>query len=325
MSRRSSSSSAAPSRLAQSEEPITMPEATSTKSDDETEEAFFEETELLLRDIRTEKWDLKDSKKLLAAMKTYCPEKCPDSESNDERKRWAKARKDFVNKYRQKREQEDYRTLTDDVKERCKKILEKEAILHQEPSSRVKDIKSVEDKVNQQIPGLKRKGDSTDAMDQLYEKIVDLAGVRILVYFPSDVSRVVEAIKKSDEFEIVNSVVSFSRRRVDYRAEDKLKQLKGADLNYTDGPWMEKRLSTDDIIDFHRWKNSGYRAAHLHVRVKEQNVAIIDQDKVQSGIESEKVVRRGDGEFPQLHKPKVKLISKQTKRRRSQKFRSPQS
>lgn len=286
MSERESSSSVAPNGPAQTEETSTMPEATPTKSDDKAREACLKKVELWIEDVKTGKRDWKDGEKLLAAIENPLePENKSGAESNDERKRWDDAGKEFVKKYSQNLG--DYQALKGNFKEKCEAILKEKAIPHQETSTRAKDIGSVEDKIKRETPALRKKGDRTDAMTQLYRRIVDLAGVRILVYFPNDVSRVVEAIKDSGEFDIVDSVVSFSRRRVDSRNEDKLKQMEGADLNYSDGPWMEKSLSTDEIV--HRWKNSGYRAAHLHVRLKQ---------------------KEEEGEFPQLHKNKIKLIIK---------------
>jgi ppGpp synthetase/RelA/SpoT-type nucleotidyltranferase len=95
---------------------------------------------------------------------------------------------------------------------------------------------------------------------------VDLIGVRILVYFPDDVFRVVQLIEDSGIFEIFDAAVSYSRNRTDLREKDNEEQLAGAKLNYTDGLWSLKSVSTADII--HRCKNSGYRAAHLHVMLK---------------------------------------------------------
>ncbi|ERF72763.1 hypothetical protein EPUS_04816 [Endocarpon pusillum Z07020] len=110
----------------------------------------------------------------------------------------------------------------------------------------------------------------------------DLAAIRILVYFPDDIPRAVEAIKSSEIFEIPEAVVSFSRTRFDQRARDIAQHKKGVSPNYTDGPCEERLSSANDIIQ--RWKNSRYQAVHLYVRVRTRSTmenAIADQQEVE--------------------------------------------
>jgi ppGpp synthetase/RelA/SpoT-type nucleotidyltranferase len=185
-----------------------------------------------------------------------------------------------------------YEALSGRVEEFCGRLLKLESIMHQ-TSSRTKSRESVEHKAKREVKKFRkpdRSGSSTDdepndalfnePKDPLYQKptvldvksrlsrrLVDLAGIRILVYFPDDVSKVIEAIKKSDAFDIEYAVLSFTRNRKDARGEDMDKQKQGtADINYLDGPWYSPPISPEEAA--RRWRHSGYRAVHLCVKSK---------------------------------------------------------
>lgn len=148
-------------------------------------------------------------------------------------------------------------------------------------------------------------------MTKLCERIVDLAGIRVLVYFPEDVSRVVEEIKKSKDFDILSdAVISYSRNRIDYREKDKFSQLRSGDINYTDGAFAEIPVSVNEIP--RRWKNSGYRAVHLHVRLKTRDEPVVDHEGMYKSEDTETESSKFS-EFPRTWKHNVTLIVKWTK------------
>jgi ppGpp synthetase/RelA/SpoT-type nucleotidyltranferase len=107
-----------------------------------------------------------------------------------------------------------------------------------------------------------------DAKGLLKTNIRDLVGIRVLVYFPEDVPKVVQAINDASDLEIEDQVVSFTKSRVDRRKQDLEHQKNGADLNYSEGPWATVSVSLDDVEL--RWKHFGYRAVHMHVKLKSE-------------------------------------------------------
>ena len=110
--------------------------------------------------------------------------------------------------------------------------------------------------------------DDTAIYRKLDEKIKDRAGVSILVYFPDDVSKVAKAIKESSFLEDKGAAISFTKSRADHREEDSKGQKQGKALDYSLGGFMsQSSVSTETIIN-NRWRHSGYRAAHIHVRLK---------------------------------------------------------
>jgi ppGpp synthetase/RelA/SpoT-type nucleotidyltranferase len=268
MSESSSSHSALPRAHAQAEDPKSALAANRTNSGGAGEHPCLQSVEAFIRRMgKAETMTNKDREVLEKMGRLLAQESEPDTETKAEIDIWREARMSFFTEY--KSGFQVYQRLGTDVEDECERILKKTDIAHQKPSSRTKDLDSVEKKVNKEAPNLRKKGSSSDPKTQLYRRIVDLAGVRILVYFPDDVSQAVAAIEASGAFTILDAVVSFSRNRIDYRNKDKSDQLEGADAEYTKGPRMEKSVSTDEII--HRWKNSGYRAVHLHVQLKSQD------------------------------------------------------
>ncbi|KAL9033643.1 MAG: hypothetical protein Q9214_007415, partial [Letrouitia sp. 1 TL-2023] len=165
-----------------------------------------------------------------------------------------------------------YEKLTSDVEDRCKSILaskEPKEILSQ-ISSRTKSLKSARDKAQilVQILGNSRQQiEDPSTMEQFRKKMRDLAGVRILTYFPDDVAEVVQKIRDSGILEIRDVELSYSKNRKDGREKKKPSVGNGKDLNYTYGPWIEESVSTGH--DVQRWKNYGYKAVHLYVELKE--------------------------------------------------------
>jgi len=94
-------------------------------------------------------------------------------------------------------------------------------------SSRAKDLDSLKEKAEKMADILSRQhfipskpiiDDS--AMDLLDDNILDLAGIRILVYFHDHAPKVVEAIEKLPDLHILDSKVSFTKSHVDHRQED---------------------------------------------------------------------------------------------------------
>lgn len=228
--------------------------------------AFSQQIEVLLKDINTGKVETRED--LLTALDSLVKVKVPAKAKDKDRDHWLQARRLFIEKYREARP--DYETYTEIVRNECKRILttQPEVILHQEPSSRTKMVDSLQKKIKKEIPRLRSNRSHTNPMEQLYKKVVDITGIRILVYFPDDVSRLVKAIENSTTLEIDRSGVSYSRNRTDHRAVDKSDQSTDrVGLIYTYGAFQEevKSLSTDEIV--RRWKHSGYRAVHLHVKM----------------------------------------------------------
>jgi ppGpp synthetase/RelA/SpoT-type nucleotidyltranferase len=244
---------------------------------EQEKEALVRQTEALLRDIKTGNKKVETREDLLTAVKRLVEFKQPAEAEYEDRDRWLEARRLFVQKYDKARP--EYEIFTQNVRNECERILKAQVpvILHQDPSSRTKKVDSLEKKVKKEIPHLRSEGSDKSPMVQLYENIMDLAGIRILVYFPDDVSRVVRAIDSSDTIEIVRSGVTYSSNRTDHRAVDKSdKSVDRVGLIYTYGAFQEevKSMSTNEII--RRWKNSGYRAVHLRVKMTAADATEID-------------------------------------------------
>lgn len=157
----------------------------------------------------------------------------------------------------------DAEKLEKKVAELQKKIqnIEKDGVESERLSALSKDLSDTQSKIL---------SPTEQFLVMLNDKIADLAGARILVYFPEDVTRVVEMINSADEvLEVVKAVVSYTKSRSDYRAKDRAEQESEEDgeLNYTDGPWFSQVSPTEAA---QRWKHSGYRAIHLHVKLAEE-------------------------------------------------------
>ena len=131
-----------------------------------------------------------------------------------------------------------YEAISKLVEARCQLILEpngdmdSNAILHQ-LSSRTKTLKSLREKaqkvadslaksiVYDPYRSLAKELPQQDAKSLLIENIKDLAGIRILVYFPHDVPKVVEAIQKDPILQIEQGTIIFTKSRADKRQQDK--------------------------------------------------------------------------------------------------------
>ncbi|KAF7512898.1 hypothetical protein GJ744_012001 [Endocarpon pusillum] len=155
-----------------------------------------------------------------------------DAPPNDDCENWHKAQRDFVKDYGT--HQQVFEKLTEKVKEDCERILKDTNILHQPVSSRTKDLFSLKDKVREQKKGPATRPIYEESTAELHQRIGDLAAIRILVYFPDNIPRAVEAIKSSGAFEIPEAVVSFSRTRFYQSARD-IVQHRRAYLSTT---WM---------------------------------------------------------------------------------------
>jgi ppGpp synthetase/RelA/SpoT-type nucleotidyltranferase len=211
--------------------------------------------------------------------------------SAEQRDIWINAQASLVKKYEQFGRKQ-YEELTAAVQGKCKQLLASlengsNPLLYQEPSARTKQVDSLRDKLKRETPKMRAARtevrDVPTAMAQLHKRVMDMSGVRILVYFPDDVPRVLEKIIAStDDFVVShNAVVSYSRRREDHRKKDKSSHLKGGQINYTDGAFAEESASTGEVV--HRWRNSGYRAVHLHVRFKRSDALVPDDKEIRSG------------------------------------------
>ena len=165
-----------------------------------------------------------------------------------------------------------YEALSRVAEELCKHLLKRSEILHQ-TSSRVKTYKSLKGKVYKEITTFIKKPlepvvNEKRVFDILHEKIKDRAGVRILVYFPDDVSKVAKAINQSIVFEDKGAAISYTKSRIDHRKEDKEDQRESEPLNYSDGAFLSYSSVPTGTIIRDRWRHSGYRAAHLHIKLK---------------------------------------------------------
>lgn len=159
-----------------------------------------------------------------------------------------------------------YGALGKAIEAQCKALLKDSKILHQ-TSNRVKAFESFSGKVHKSLSAMFESPDFKNAEDEavyqrLNEKIRDRAGVRILLYFPDDVGKVAELIRNSDTIEVHGAALSFTKsRRYD---------PKGDSSDYADGPFVSEENVSPDVIIKTKWKHSGYRAAHLHVRLKQE-------------------------------------------------------
>jgi ppGpp synthetase/RelA/SpoT-type nucleotidyltranferase len=181
-----------------------------------------------------------------------------------------------------------YKELATHVEGICREILDKMEIKGL-VTSRAKDCKSLQEKLPKRT---KKWGDKVASKKDVEEKIHDLAGVRMTLYFPDDVpevtsvvtevfERVIDPIVRTANREDARNVhnqavegttgnqgsVSESSRTAELQSDvDKQrKQMAPLPSEYTHGPW--RSLSVNDIV--HHWKHSGYRAVHLVLKLKE--------------------------------------------------------
>jgi len=89
-----------------------------------------------------------------------------------------------------------YRLLSQKTKEFLSSILRSKGIVPHSITSREKDPEDLREKII-------REGEVPDA---LFNSITDLAGVRIIAYFPSDVDKIVPLIEKAFEVDSKHSV-----------------------------------------------------------------------------------------------------------------------
>lgn len=266
------------SRLAGSAtgEPSTSSEAATTTLGVKEIDALKNQVLGFFQSVDPAKQKFNDGNELLKAMMNSLKEsktkKQADVDPTEERVKWIAAQKAFLKDY--DTHSQRYAGFAKEVKDKCARLLKAEdskPILHQELTDRTKTRDSVEGKLKKEAKRLSAKGENKDPKTQLYGRIRDVAGVRILVYFPDDVSRVVQKINNCPELEILNGVISFSRNRHDHRGEDNSDRSSNTDvdsLDYTYGPWLEKTVDVDETIEItRRWKNAGYRGLHLHVKL----------------------------------------------------------
>lgn len=244
-----------------------------------------EQLDRFLQNVRTNGLVFKDHNAVAAHLRSFFETETRlalDSGSDLQRDYWIRAQARYMQQYKRFGYQ-DHDNLTTCVEGLCKSILarlrasESEPFYYQEPTSRTKDLDSLRGKVEKEASKLRRKGpvhSVSEAINMFAGRITDLSGVRILVYFPDDIPRVVDAIKNSVALEVLPNavVVSYSKGRQDYRQRDKECQLEGGEINYLDGAFLEMSMHKDEIPK--RWKNSGYRAVHLHVRKRAPELII---------------------------------------------------
>lgn len=253
------------------------------------------ELEEFFQDVKANKRTFKDLDEVSIEMKRFSNKlrlserqvQLKDAANTDPQQTyWNRARHRFLQEYKSSG-RHDYEQLSTSVRSECAGLLkmlgsmESEPILYQDPSSRTKDFDSLKDKLRKQASKLRKVGpvrDVNEALDKLSERVLDLSGIRILVYFPDDVPRVVQAIKDSSNLVVMPNavVVSYSRNRIDHREKDRSSQAKSSDIGYKDGAFAEIALSKDDIPK--RWKNSGYRAVHIHVQKKAKEPTVNRQN-----------------------------------------------
>ena len=89
-----------------------------------------------------------------------------------------------------------YRLLSEKMKEFLLSILSSKGIVPHSITSRGKDPEKLREKIT-------REGEVPDA---LFNGITDLAGVRIIAYFPSDVDKIVPLIEKEFNIDSKHSV-----------------------------------------------------------------------------------------------------------------------
>ncbi|XDG10333.1 hypothetical protein ABKA04_009948 [Annulohypoxylon sp. FPYF3050] len=184
------------------------------------------------------------------------------SQSEDKRQVWQDAAVELLERLRA--EEEDYGSLTRDVRELCQRLFNPGTTFPTQISARTKTLGSLRKKVQQQAIKFSeeesKKFTKDEALDKLQQAITDYAGVRILVYFPGDVPKVVKAIEGSETLTIETTRFSSTqsrtvRDRSDLRPDD-----------YPRGDWHSDSKGGMDQY----WRNSGYRAIHIHVKFKDE-------------------------------------------------------
>ncbi|KAI0893785.1 hypothetical protein F4806DRAFT_503907 [Annulohypoxylon nitens] len=184
------------------------------------------------------------------------------SQSEDNRQVWQNAAVELLERLRA--EEEDYGSLTRDVRELCQRLFNPGTTFPTQISARTKTLGSLRKKVQQQAIKFSeeesKKYTKDEALDKLQQAITDYAGVRILVYFPGDVPKVVKAIEGSETLTIETTRFSSTqsrtvRDRSDMRPDD-----------YPRGDWHSGSKGGIDQY----WRNSGYRAVHIHVKFKDE-------------------------------------------------------
>jgi ppGpp synthetase/RelA/SpoT-type nucleotidyltranferase len=92
-----------------------------------------------------------------------------------------------------------YRLLSEKMKEFLSSMLSAEGIVPHSITSREKDPEKFKNKITTE----------GEVSDNLLSNITDLAGVRIITYFPSDVDKIVPLIEKEFKVDPVHFVVEF--------------------------------------------------------------------------------------------------------------------
>lgn len=121
------------------------------------------------------------------------------------------------------------------------------------------------------------------AKDQLAGNIRDLAGIRVLAYFPDDVLTVLQAIQDAPDLHILgNPYISFTKNRINHQVKDMELQRSGAAaVDYSLVVFVTKPVPLEEVAQ--RWKHYGYRGLHVHVQLKERPAEgdhIMSNDKV---------------------------------------------
>lgn len=125
--------------------------------------------------------------------------------------------------------------------------------------------------------------------------IRDLAGVRILAYFPDDVPMIAQQVGKL--FDILGkSYLKDAGKSRQPRKSDKFdKNTEDLDalkdlglLEYAKGPF--KQVSMDNVEK--DWKHAGYRAIHFHVKRREDTSNKVDREEEEQQLEDPDLWRK---------------------------------
>ena len=164
---------------------------------------------------------------------------------------------EFLSDYKKPETRRLYEDLVKLTREKCEELLKdiKGKEIKGVVQGRVKKDASLEKKLKDlaQSPAFSTKKDIFEHPD-----MGDLAGVRIGLYFPNDIPKVVEEIQKRfDEIHRFGTVTDEDRSAT---------QAKNRDINkHTDGRWFT--TNADGTVD--HWKHFGYESWQMVVKWKE--------------------------------------------------------
>ena len=174
----------------------------------------------------------------------------------------------FLKQYGQNRFERIARLVIDKFKE----LPPTDPPIKYQSSFRAKDPKSLSEKLQKWS-----KSQPFENMRQIYdsERLWDLAGVRVLAYFPDDVPAIAKQI--SSLFKVLGKPIVVHSKRTHNepeqpnRAETVTSDKAHSQFDkYQKGMWSTKK-SLDSIGT--EWKRAGYRAIHFHVEVDDNQTS----------------------------------------------------